>query len=153
MEKAGNRMKSKGLISSFIIFLCASALFASGILLGPTTASAATGMLVSETVDSLGDVGWDTSVAVDSKGWVHVSYYDATNGDLRHAVNAYGTWVIETVDSAGDVVFLMIRRPPRSTLFPYTSLFRSRRPGRWLRDALSKRGPGRPAADPEGSAA
>src|SRR3712207_9236644 len=29
--------------------------------------------------------------------------------------------------------FLMIRRPPRSTLFPYTTLFRSR-----LRDALSK---------------
>src|SRR6266496_6081453 len=25
--------------------------------------------------------------------------------------------------------FLMIRRPPRSTLFPYTTLFRS--PGRW----------------------
>src|SRR3712207_7834283 len=26
--------------------------------------------------------------------------------------------------------FLMIRRPPRSTLFPYTTLFRSRRDGR-----------------------
>src|SRR5256885_8732607 len=26
--------------------------------------------------------------------------------------------------------FLMIRRPPRSTLFPYTTLFRSRRPER-----------------------
>src|SRR2546430_12118686 len=26
--------------------------------------------------------------------------------------------------------FLMIRRPPRSTLFPYTTLFRSRTPGR-----------------------
>src|SRR5438132_7008600 len=26
--------------------------------------------------------------------------------------------------------FLMIRRPPRSTLFPYTTLFRSRRPAR-----------------------
>src|SRR5215510_15807773 len=25
--------------------------------------------------------------------------------------------------------FLMIRRPPRSTLFPYTTLFRSRHPG------------------------
>src|SRR5438874_13097065 len=25
--------------------------------------------------------------------------------------------------------FLMIRRPPRSTLFPYTTLFRSRAPG------------------------
>src|SRR2546425_6734743 len=42
--------------------------------------------------------------------------------------------------------FLMIRRPPRSTLFPYTTLFRSRsvrrrvrREGRWAhqrRDAL-----------------
>src|SRR5260221_2113226 len=27
--------------------------------------------------------------------------------------------------------FLMIRRPPRSTLFPYTTLFRSRRGGRF----------------------
>src|ERR1039458_6964053 len=27
-----------------------------------------------------------------------------------------------------DFVFLMIRRPPRSTLFPYTTLFRSLRP-------------------------
>src|SRR3712207_7724459 len=27
------------------------------------------------------------------------------------------------------VFFLMIRRPPRSTLFPYTTLFRSRDPG------------------------
>src|SRR3712207_6991731 len=27
------------------------------------------------------------------------------------------------------VFFLMIRRPPRSTLFPYTTLFRSRPPG------------------------
>src|SRR5256885_13942890 len=29
----------------------------------------------------------------------------------------------------------MIRRPPRSTLFPYTTLFRSRR-GAWLRKAV-----------------
>src|SRR4051812_26456144 len=27
--------------------------------------------------------------------------------------------------------FLMIRRPPRSTLFPYTTLFRSTRPPPW----------------------
>src|SRR5215203_6923341 len=36
--------------------------------------------------------------------------------------------------------FLMIRRPPRSTLFPYTTLFRSR-PGR-----AERRRPGRPCA-------
>src|SRR5258705_10039147 len=28
--------------------------------------------------------------------------------------------------------FLMIRRPPRSTLFPYTTLFRSREAAAWL---------------------
>src|SRR5215211_8514671 len=32
--------------------------------------------------------------------------------------------------------FLMIRRPPRSTLFPYTTLFRSRRPAARRRVAL-----------------
>src|SRR3712207_8900178 len=30
--------------------------------------------------------------------------------------------------------FLMIRRPPRSTLFPYTTLFRSLRLERWVRE-------------------
>ena len=30
------------------------------------------------------------------------------------------------------VFFLMIRRPPRSTLFPYTTLFRSYESGRML---------------------
>src|SRR3712207_6989038 len=40
--------------------------------------------------------------------------------------------------------FLMIRRPPRSTLFPYTTLFRSRlgcrRRGDWLRADRPGRG-------------
>src|SRR5215204_7318478 len=44
--------------------------------------------------------------------------------------------------------FLMIRRPPRSTLFPYTTLFRSPSPGcqrcaadqsRWPRRAIRRR--------------
>src|SRR5919112_6576135 len=33
------------------------------------------------------------------------------------------------------VFFLMIRRPPRSTLFPYTTLFRSGRPPPAVREA------------------
>src|SRR3712207_9264858 len=46
--------------------------------------------------------------------------------------------------------FLMIRRPPRSTLFPYTTLFRSRSP-------RSRRGPrvpvpGAPGGPPRGTA-
>src|SRR5258708_27698161 len=40
--------------------------------------------------------------------------------------------------------FLMIRRPPRSTLFPYTTLFRSSRPRRCRsRRAVRERGWGR----------
>src|SRR3712207_8469370 len=34
----------------------------------------------------------------------------------------------------------MIRRPPRSTLFPYTTLFRSRRPDRTVPRPLGRRG-------------
>src|SRR2546430_12079670 len=34
----------------------------------------------------------------------------------------------------------MIRRPPRSTLFPYTTLFRSSAPVDWLRLYLAKLG-------------
>src|SRR3712207_8174802 len=39
------------------------------------------------------------------------------------------------------VLFLMIRRPPRSTLFPYTTLFRSR--GARGRHGAAARGPAR----------
>src|SRR2546428_6503870 len=49
--------------------------------------------------------------------------------------------------------FLMIRRPPRSTLFPYTTLFRSGQPGRTHQDrqasaarARAARGQGAPRA-------
>src|SRR3712207_7049227 len=52
--------------------------------------------------------------------------------------------------------FLMIRRPPRSTLFPYTTLFRSRRgdPGDLQRPYGEVRGRGQErGADPGGAAA
>src|SRR3990167_11444014 len=39
-------------------------------------------------------------------------------------------WVIDGRIFVPFVFFLMIRRPPRSTLFPYTTLFRSGRPAR-----------------------
>src|SRR3712207_8669564 len=38
----------------------------------------------------------------------------------------------------------MIRRPPRSTLFPYTTLFRSRRPGVGLDERRLRPGGGGP---------
>src|SRR2546429_8765642 len=38
----------------------------------------------------------------------------------------------------------MIRRPPRSTLFPYTTLFRSLTPRDWFRDLPQGGGPAAP---------
>src|SRR2546427_13289345 len=46
----------------------------------------------------------------------------------------------------------MIRRPPRSTLFPYTTLFRSCPAALRLALALQRRGPGAPVQRPERSA-
>src|SRR2546422_8256088 len=48
--------------------------------------------------------------------------------------------------------FLMIRRPPRSTLFPYTTLFRSRAGRGGPRRRHPSRKPARPRARPRGKA-
>src|SRR5688572_30933667 len=50
-----------------------------------------------------------------------------------------------TCTSIFSFFFLMIRRPPRSTLFPYTTLFRSRDPPRCdRRTSPASRPPGAP---------
>ena len=56
-----------------------------------------------ETVDSDEDVGWDSSIALDSSGNPHISYRDASNTALKYAVKSGDGWIIETVDSAGKV--------------------------------------------------
>ena len=65
---------------------------------------------VAETVDpsvpgwgSEGSVGAHSSIGVDTSDYVHMSYADETNDDLKYATNASGRWVAETVDSGGDV--------------------------------------------------
>ncbi|MDQ3782511.1 MAG: PQQ-dependent sugar dehydrogenase [Actinomycetota bacterium] len=56
-----------------------------------------------ETVDSAGDVGWLTSLALDGSGQPHISYQDWGNRDLKYARWDGVAWQIETVDSTGDV--------------------------------------------------
>lgn len=55
-----------------------------------------------EMVDTTVNNGWSKGRA-DSKGFVHIVYYDSTNKDLKHATNLTGSWVTMTLDSTGDV--------------------------------------------------
>jgi len=54
-----------------------------------------------ETVDSEGSVGKYNSIAVDSEGNPHISYYDYTNNYLKYAKWTGSEWTIQTVDSTG----------------------------------------------------
>jgi hypothetical protein len=51
----------------------------------------------------MGDVGWDTSIDLDSSDRPHISYYDYGNYDLKYARWIGTYWSIETVDATGDV--------------------------------------------------
>jgi hypothetical protein len=42
------------------------------------------------TLDSVGDVGQFSSIAIGSDGYVRISYYDVTNGDLKYYLDKYG---------------------------------------------------------------
>lgn len=54
---------------------------------------------VSSVVDSQGDVGEQSSIAVDADGFVHIAYYDDTNGSLNYANNVEG-WNTTVVDNS-----------------------------------------------------
>jgi Carboxypeptidase regulatory-like domain/Chitobiase/beta-hexosaminidase C-terminal domain len=51
-----------------------------------------------ETVDKTSNVGSYASLALDSSGRQHISYYDSANGELRYATNALGSWMTIVLD-------------------------------------------------------
>jgi len=56
-----------------------------------------------ESVDTAGDVGGHTSIALDSEDNPHISYFDDTNGDLKYACWTGSSWSITSIDTAGYV--------------------------------------------------
>jgi hypothetical protein len=54
-----------------------------------------------QTVDSTGNLGQNTSIALDADGKPHISYSDRTNWDVKYAAFNGSTWDISIVDSTG----------------------------------------------------
>jgi hypothetical protein len=56
-----------------------------------------------ERVDTLGNVGQFTSLALDASGYPHVSYFDASATALKYAYKDISGWHLEVADNSGDV--------------------------------------------------
>ena len=57
------------------------------------------GAIPSGAIDSNGNVGEYTSIAIDSNGFKHISYHDDTNGNLKYATDITGSWVTISVSA------------------------------------------------------
>jgi hypothetical protein len=57
---------------------------------------------LTRTVDSVGDVGKHTSLALDGNRKPHISYFDDTKNALKYAWLSGTTWFSQTVDNIGE---------------------------------------------------
>jgi hypothetical protein len=52
-------------------------------------------------IDSSDVTGWWTSIAVDGSGKAHISYYNATKGDLKYATGKENNWSVSSAQKTG----------------------------------------------------
>lgn len=55
------------------------------------------------TVDTSGDFGVHSDIAIDSNANIHICYYDGVSKDLKYANKVNGEWIIHLVDYSKDV--------------------------------------------------
>ncbi|MDY6934409.1 MAG: S8 family serine peptidase [Spirochaetota bacterium] len=53
--------------------------------------------------DTSDEIGGNTSIAIDSRDHIHISYHGGSNNDLKYATIETGKWELKTVDSEGRV--------------------------------------------------
>ena len=56
-----------------------------------------------QVVDDVGDVGRYSSLAFSPDGTAHVAYWDATNGQVKHATDTSGSWQTTSIGSLAAV--------------------------------------------------
>jgi hypothetical protein len=96
----GNQINEKRIKKQAILFVMLSSLLILALLY---TVSNAETVWNPEIVDSTGDTGTYSSIALDSSQLPHITYYDETNFDLKYASWTGSQWEIQTVDSDGYV--------------------------------------------------
>jgi hypothetical protein len=72
------------------------------------TFTAWSGGWLTRTIDNSGWVGRYTSLALDSMGRPHISYWDQGNNSLKYAHYDGNRWQVERVDAAGDCTSLAL---------------------------------------------
>jgi hypothetical protein len=131
------RIRMKKIVVSALILVIAALAFTMPFSLASVQTAATWNV---QTVDSAGDVGGASSIALDSSNRPHISYYDDTYGDLMYARWTGSAWSIQTVDSAGDVGWdtsIALDSSNRPHISYYDATNRNLKYARWTGSAWS----------------